>query len=843
MRTRIRHDETGIALVSALLVLLLMSSLMVGFMAMAAADTRTRALSGSRTQAFYAAHAGLEQLTSDLGDLFSSNFAASCADVDALVAETPDLGGVTWEDPDGGSGYQIVYNCVDGAPAAQNETITSGPFQGFVGLATQYQMEVTARQTDGSEASLTRSLQTVAIPVFQFGMFSETDLSFFAGPAFNFGGRVHTNGNLFLAADPGPLTLSDRVTVVGEVVRTELSNQLSTASSHSGETRIVTSPGATRALLRTEGSVTGGLGSSLNEPTWTNRSTGTYNSYIINGRTGARRLELPLTSFGATPIDLIRRPVVNEDATAANVLSQRFFSMASLRILLSDTAAEITSLPGVTATAPVSLGDISVAGLLGYADTAAAFTAARPPFALSNGITTQGARTVAGTPLLGGFLKIEMQDGGGNWEDVTLEILRLGIGGRPWPTLDATTGATTGATCAADPSPDAVIRIQRLRDGLACAGSALATDYWPNVLYDPREGLLRDGHADNTPPKYGGSMSYIELDVENLSDWFEGTLGTSGNRAIDVTGYVVYFSDRRGNKNALGVETGEYGFEDIVNRASGGTWTGGTPNALLETGEDLNGSGALDTYGRTPRPLATMITAPFNNAAIRPSTNIDFDGGADNGIMDAEDRLIPRAHQPVFFRRALKLVNGGLGNIVAPGLTVASENPVYVQGNWNANAGGFGDPHVATAVLADAVTLLSNSFSDRRSFLFAHSLDQRNASTTWYRMAIIAGKGLSFQGIAGTTNADYGTDGGAHNFLRYIEDWGGQTLNYRGAIASMYTSRQAVGTYKCCADVYSAPTRAFAFDTDFLTPSLLPPRTPMFRDVNTTGFAQIIRPR
>jgi hypothetical protein len=47
---------------------------------------------------------------------------------------------------------------------------------------------------------LERELNTVAIPVFQFGIFSETDLSFFAGPNFNFGGRVHTNGNLFLAS-------------------------------------------------------------------------------------------------------------------------------------------------------------------------------------------------------------------------------------------------------------------------------------------------------------------------------------------------------------------------------------------------------------------------------------------------------------------------------------------------------------------------------------------------------------------------------------------------------------------------------------------------------------------
>ena len=43
-----------------------------------------------------------------------------------------------------------------------------------------------------------REMQTVAIPVFQFGIFSENDLSFFAGPNFDFGGRVHTNQHLFL---------------------------------------------------------------------------------------------------------------------------------------------------------------------------------------------------------------------------------------------------------------------------------------------------------------------------------------------------------------------------------------------------------------------------------------------------------------------------------------------------------------------------------------------------------------------------------------------------------------------------------------------------------------------
>jgi hypothetical protein len=110
----------------------------------------------------------------------------------------------------------------------------------------------------------------------------------------------------------------------------------------------------------------------------------------------------------------------------------------------------------------------------------------------------------------------------------------------------------------------------------------------------------------------------------------------------------------------------------------------------------------------------------------------------------------------------------------------------------------------------------------------------------------MAGKGVSFPlpGATGcaTTCADFGTDGGVHNFLRYIENWGGQTLNYRGSIISMYYNRQAVGLYKCCNTVYSPPTRGYNFDTEFLTPSNLPPRTPLFRDVNTTGFTQLLLP-
>ena len=329
--------------------------------------------------------------------------------------------------------------------------------------------------------------------------------------------------------------------------------------------------------------------------------------------------------------------------------------------------------------------------------------------------------------------------------------------------------------------------------------------------------------SDASRLQLGGVMHYVELDVANLKKWLEGALGVSGPAVMNQNGYVVYFSDRRGNRDASGQETGEYGFEDFVNPAS----SAGAPSDSLDPGEDVNGNGQLDTYGQFPS-VPAGATAPFT-AAARLTT-----------LVTAAEAKVNRA---ILFRRALKLVNGGLNNVPMPGLTVASENPVYIQGDFNASGavGGFGEPNAATAILADAVTLLSNSWNDALSFSSPHNPSGRQATTTWYRVAIVAGKGLSFPRPAATPGT-FGTDGGTQNFLRYLERWSGQTLNYRGAFVSLFFNRQAIGTYKCCATVCRAPIRAFSFDEDFRDPSRLPPATPMFRDVNITGFIQIVRP-
>ncbi len=807
-RSNRRVSERGVALIMALLIMLLVSALLVGFTAVTMGDMRFRQIDRDHQKAFYASQAALEVLTSRLGDMFGANYAPSAAEVDALTADPPAIPGITFQAADGTSGFNILFDVdANGNPVNDYRNIGSGPYEGLLGYMTPYTIDVTARTDSGGEVHLQRTMQTVAIPVFQFGIFSDVDLSFFAGPNFDFGGRVHTNGNLFLSQGGGTtLTMRDRVTAVGEVVRQYLSNgvAITVPSTHDGTVSILKSPGAFRSLQPTEGSVVGALGSAHN-PNWTSISLSTYNGNIRNGSTGARRLDLPLITAGGSNPDLVRRPAAGEDTGNPTLFSERYFSQASLRILLSDTQADITSLPTVTATPPVLLdGDWVTAPPAGYGPV----DANHPPMARSPGVGG-GTLTPAGTGLIGGYLKIELQNADGVWSDVTTELLNLGYA-----------SANTGIGGCANPNPDAVIRIERLSGATCATGSTNATKYWPNVLFDPREALTRDTAVAGNALLLGGVMHFVAIDVRNLERWFNGDIGTTGSTAISHRGFTVYFSDRRNNRNTLGRETGEYGWEDFVNPLS----ATGTPNGVLDAGEDVNGNGVLDTYGQFPQDVPAGSQAPLDGTA-RPWTQLTATQAQRN--------------RAILFRHALKLVHGSLGNITT-GLTVVSENPVYVQGDWNASvAAGFGDPHAATAVIGDAVTLLSNNWNDDQSLAQPYSPGNRPRTDTYYRLAIISGKGPSFPWINGTAS-DFGTDGGAHNFLRMLES--GATVYYRGSIATFYYNRQAVGTYKCCSTVYGAPTRNFAFDVDFLDPTKLPPLTPVFRDVNALGFSQEIRP-
>jgi hypothetical protein len=999
------HRQNGIALITTLLILLLMSTMMVGLAWLVMGDQKLGGNNSDHQLAFYGAEAGLEQLTASLENAFNANYALNVTAINALMT-TPgpptNIPNVQYLNPDGTSGYLISFTpsaANANLPSSSFSTIPNGQYAGLVGLMTPYTLQVTSRTTYGSEVRLQREVQTLGIPVFQFGMFSQTDLSFFAGPNFNFGGRVHTNGNLWLAEGNGnTLTMADKVTAAGQIITSNLENGWGTNTNYNGVVNITT--GSVFADITAQApaqSVTGTANSfgnvSAYDSTFAPMATGTYNSYVAVGPMGVKILNLAIATpaIGGQPIDLIRRPVAGEDVSNSAKLAERYYSQASLRILLSDygasggcadsdiSSASANKIPQLSANlatpTPIDLATLAW-------DTSSAGT--NPPYSAAPGWVTpanvgktvfplpvsyaQGVAYGAADgywvkqyyPTITGCIKIDYQTtAGGAWTDVTPAILNLGYTGRnidpqvnrngvpQWNNPQTTNGGTTtvgaqpslttinanGTQVAAsgptgngavatvgctDPSPNAVIRLARLRDNPSNATTTKATnnfcgnnpstgtwangpnlsgtqcwntvsvancpsqhgtDYWPNVLFDAREALLRDSTLVDTDLPLAGAMYYVEIDAANLATWFQA------NSALvnKPTGYSVYFSDRRSEQTdpappasvgGANVLTGGFGYDDLVNPAS----ANGCPDAVLNAGEDLEGdysnvgvdaSPVLRTYGNALSPVPAKL---WPIGAIAGGTQVEAAATLVPKILrnnssctgpgktwpfavafDAQDL---REDPAIFFRRALKIVNGstitlGVCNSVPCGLTIASENPVYLQGDYN-NPGlntTFTGVGVGAAVIGDAFTFLSDNWNDVNSFAFPYlgNIDKRVAVDTTYRLAVAAGKGVPFiQPTVGGPPQDFGTDGGAHNFLRYLEDWSASTPNailyYQGSIVSMFYNHQGVGTYKCCTDVYRPPGRGYNFDTNFLTPALLPPLTPMLRDVNTVGFSQMILP-
>ena len=936
------NREKGIALITSLLILFLVSAMVIGMTWMVMSDQRLGGNNKDRETAFYGAEAGMEKLTADMGAAFTSNGKLSAADIAAVVSNPPTtatLPGIQFLNASGTSTYQVNFTPnASGDPASTNATILPpSPYAGMQGLITPFTLSVAAQTiSTGAEVKLQRQMQVVAIPVFQFGVYSDSDLAFFNGPNFNFGGRVHTNGNLWLTPG-GQLNMSDKVTVVGQVIRQYLENGDPYATGgYSGAVYIATSPNpgtnppgaAWSQLLQTEGSNTGfsvygAVSQSPNSPTWANAEA-RYNGQLQNN---VLQLSLTAAALGGitTPISLVRRAVPGEQGANPAEFNDQYFSEASLRILIDDyrtpglvssgcANADMMSLDTVTSTAPADLAKLafsaSPASPLG--NTAAPSSLPGGPLtgtlnangqvlplpvsgaaSTNNYSSTTGYWAKQGYPTESGCIKIEVQDNSKNWTDVTAQILSRGYIGRniypvysssiTSPTLPSLPGSQTYAqgptsnpnvtsvnpfTCN-DPSPSAIIRLARLRDNpsyntasnpcgnVAPGITVQATDVWPNVLFDSREAIMRASTPTGSNLAAGGVFHYTELDMQQLAAWIVANqAGMNINN--NTTGFTVYFSDRRGEQidtqGVTAVKTGSYGYNDNVNPSN---QTQGCPNGTIDQGEDYEGDGILRTYGGNETPPAPVtptnyvLTGLWGGSAI---TNVAvMKGNTSCGTVQNRPDVQyqnfndARVNPPLFFRRALKIVNGATLNFgtscgtVACGITIASENPVYVQGDFNAPPdGSWSGPSVAASIAADAVTLLSDNWNDVNSIAFPYDDSKRNAVQTGYRAAMIAGKTIPFPEINNVQ--DFGTDGGVHNFLRYLEAWG-TTLHYEGSLVSFFYSHQAVGNFKSAGQVYSPPTRDYHFDTNFtLGPQYLPPNTPTLRSVNTTGFSQQLLP-
>jgi hypothetical protein len=179
-------------------------------------------------------------------------------------------------------------------------------------------------------------------------------------------------------------------------------------------------------------------------------------------------------------------------------------------------------------------------------------------------------------------------------------------------------------------------------------------------------------------------------------------------------------------------------------------------------------------------------------------------------------------------KRGIRLKNGG--RLPDGGLTIASGNPIYVQGDYNTGSVMSSTPGATptsqpptntqptpapgatppsstvagyerqpAAIIADAVNILSNKWVDTASGTMPV------AAPTTINAGLISG---NVQTLGGNYS------GGVENFPRFLENWNAKVFTYYGSMIQLYQSEQAIGRW---GPGYSPPDRSWYFDKNFIT--------------------------
>lgn len=154
--------------------------------------------------------------------------------------------------------------------------------------------------------------------------------------------------------------------------------------------------------------------------------------------------------------------------------------------------------------------------------------------------------------------------------------------------------------------------------------------------------------------------------------------------------------------------------------------------------------------------------------------------------------------------RGVMLTNGS----ELPGsLTVATQGPLYVHGDYNTV------DKKGAAVIGDAVNLLSNAWDGTKA-----PGNLPGATPTTYNVAMITG---SYTSEANRYN------GGLENLPRFHENWNSVACNISGSFVNIFDSAFATGDWRYGSDRYTAPQRNWQYDPMFNSIANLPPFTPM----------------
>jgi Tfp pilus assembly protein PilX len=162
-------------------------------------------------------------------------------------------------------------------------------------------------------------------------------------------------------------------------------------------------------------------------------------------------------------------------------------------------------------------------------------------------------------------------------------------------------------------------------------------------------------------------------------------------------------------------------------------------------------------------------------------------------------------------------------------LTIVSNTRVYLKGSFNVDSAymvsGKRRPWPA-AIICDGLTQLSDEwdgtlFTDTQVPIYGAKVTAGNPNARCVLNACVMTG-------TGELNGTWVGQGGYHNLIRFMEDWGGAPFEFSGAGACLWSSKVSTGRWYGDGPnaLYKAPSRDFAFDPMFKKMANMPPATP-----------------
>lgn len=792
------RNQAGIALVTVLALMGIISVLVAAYTLTIRADVTLRGGAARERAGFYAAEAGLNTAMAEVHQFFENQTPPGATYTQSFTVDS------------GSHQRTVEYQVapVAGCSPAPPSLIPAGQlFAGLYTIPSEYTVSATAMNGMGDpEAALGSQFTINSIPLFQFMAYAENTLDVQNAPPMTVSGRIHSNGNLYLNTW-STLTIGDRhsppsappdnpyvqISAAGNIYRGGIVNDcMGTVTIDKLEDVVAPTPDLDPLVLA---------------------CTGTGPTLVD---AAARAPFLGAVQAGVDP--LLLPPVYTLERGQSGVSGGLAWQRADLRIVLNLTASRLVganAFCGATLAAP-GLYPIEVQNANGTRDTTKTnalwqFMCERRGAIFYNDIptTSPAVMPIPGTPTPSDA------DDPSNPGNYTPPFAATE------PDLDKRAariyrrvGEDTNGDGAIDTDGDGTVENNDRNDDVCPIGNVTGQagnprptwrpDYcdvsigaaWPND--DPAAAPSSSWYLDNDYRR-GGFYNWREekwvmmlnVNIRALIDWNEAQSGPLFPVNDTSDGGLVFFLSVQAADSTTTPPpaTRRYGvriFDSANLNTRGGTFP--RPNPDDPTGLTVVSDQAMHIQGNynyyPAMTLATKLPAAVMGDTINilsQSWEVPTLAGA-NTLATARhfnnDRKSPQDRSPV---RVMSLVDG-----------------YFVQ-----NTGLV------------CATAPCTSFSPTNTF--------------GINAAFLGNTTLSVP-ASGSNPAIYG--GGLENYPRFFESWepGGQaqSLTYAGSFVSLGIPRYEVGLFRGRGSiVYDPPVRNWDYDASFNNVKLLPPLTPM----------------